>query len=115
MSKEKKNTDTAGHHDLPDKKTLVISIALLVAAAVLLSWLGMQLWNTRHLGNIDEYSNISSPEPTAETSGAVSTDESTASEAPESVQQDSAPTSAESTPEPEYEKTFGLDSEQGDE
>ncbi len=115
MSKEKKNTDTAGHHNLPGKKTLVISIALLVAAAVLLSWLGMQLWNTRHLGNIDEYSNISSPEPTAETSGAVSTDEPTASEAPESVQQNSAPTSAESTPEPEYEKTFGLDSEQGDE
>lgn len=112
MSKEKKNTDAAGHHNLPDKKTLVISIALLVIAAVLLSWLGMQLWNTRHLGNIDEYSNISSPEPTVETSGAVSTDEPTASEAPsgESVQQDSAPTSAESTPEPEYEKTFGLDS-----
>lgn len=129
-SKNKKNR--------PDTKTLVISIVLLAAAAAMLIWLGFQLW-TSHTLKRDYDNSTLTPTATLPVSASEKPEgdlnkSEQASEAPKNQDTDTNETSAvtdapnepdavqdsdvndagtatETTPEPEYGKTFGLDTE----
>lgn len=114
----------------PDTKNIIISAVMLAAAAAMLIWLCVQLWSAHTLEQnyggtssaLSEATATSSDEPASEapaseepapTEDAEAAESGTqASDVPEESTEAPASEDQETTPEPEYGKTFGLDTEQ---